>query len=217
MKRSSKHNENNTTQWKARGFRSSSDVEKGNSESNPSPRQTEKPPKVFAVPAGFKKSRLLNQECEEKSPISEVTDSSMIPKPTKPKTSEAKQRPTNKSSKKIKKEVKKPEGEASEEVVGQGKEEENPNPNKRKKQKFQGYTLFIGNLSYDTTKEDIQNHFAKCGAIKNVRIPLDKATNQSRGFGYIEVEEHVTYEVFQFQYFSIRLFNNFSSYFYRKC
>ena len=76
-----------------------------------------------------------------------------------------------------------------------GDAEANEESGKRKKQKFQGYTLFIGNLSYDTTKEDVLRHFAKCGTIKNVRIPLEKETNQPRGFGYIEVEEHVTYEV----------------------
>lgn len=70
-----------------------------------------------------------------------------------------------------------------------------PSKPKRKKQKFQGYTLFIGNLSYDTTTEDIQKHFAKCGPVKSVRIPVDKTTNQPRGFGYLEVEDHVTYEV----------------------
>ena len=55
--------------------------------------------------------------------------------------------------------------------------------------------MFIGNLSYDTTKEDIQNHFSKCGIIKNVRIPMDKETNNPRRFGYIQVDENVTYEV----------------------
>lgn len=75
-------------------------------------------------------------------------------------------------------------------------EETNEKKNfKRQKQKFQGYTLFIGNLSYDTKKEDLLNHFAKCGPIKTVRLPLEKDTNKPRGFAYLEVEDHVTYEV----------------------
>ena len=53
--------------------------------------------------------------------------------------------------------------------------------------------MVIDNLSYDTTKEDIQNHFSKCGIIKNVRIPME--TNNPRRFGYIQVDENVTYEV----------------------
>lgn len=81
------------------------------------------------------------------------------------------------------------------ETAGEGGEADKSGSSKRKKQKFQGYTLFIGNLSYDTTKDDVLRHFSKCGVIKNVRIPLEKTTNEPRGFGYIEVEEHVTYEV----------------------
>lgn len=33
---------------------------------------------------------------------------------------------------------------------------------KRKKQKFKGYSLFVGNLSYETTKEDLLKHFSVC-------------------------------------------------------
>lgn len=109
-----------------------------------------------------------------------------------------KKKPDKQSTPKGQKKKKIHEGESSAlhgEGNVEGKEKTEANNPKRKKQKFQGYNLFIGNLSYETTKEDILSHFAKCGPIKNVRIPMDKATNQPRGFGYIEVDEHVTYEV----------------------
>ena len=66
---------------------------------------------------------------------------------------------------------------------------------KRKKQKTKNYVLFIGNLSYETTNQDLMDHFAKCGTIKSVRIPTGKEDNKPRGFAYLEVDEHKTYEV----------------------
>jgi len=65
---------------------------------------------------------------------------------------------------------------------------------KRKKQKTKNYVLFIGNLSYETTNQDLMDHFAKCGTIKSVRIPTGKEDNKPRGFAYLEVDEHKTYE-----------------------
>ncbi|GJQ86809.1 hypothetical protein Trydic_g5596 [Trypoxylus dichotomus] len=56
------------------------------------------------------------------------------------------------------------------------------------------YVLFVGNLPYNVTKEDIQQHFAKIGKIKDIRIPLDKATNKCRGFGYLELLDQTSYE-----------------------
>ena len=43
-------------------------------------------------------------------------------------------------------------------------------PNKRKKQKFKGYCLFVGNLSYETTKEDLLKHFSVSFIIRKVTI-----------------------------------------------
>lgn len=57
------------------------------------------------------------------------------------------------------------------------------------------YVLFVGNLPFDVTQEDISQHFAKIGKIRDVRIPLDKQTNKCRGFAYVELLDQTTYEV----------------------
>ena len=48
--------------------------------------------------------------------------------------------------------------------------------------------LFVGNLSWDTTEDDLRQHFAKCGRVKSVKIITDKNTGKSKGFGFVEME-----------------------------
>jgi len=84
---------------------------------------------------------------------------------------------------------KKKNGEINDNAVGTTAE-----PLKRKKAKDRSYTLFIGNLSYDTTREDIFAHFHKCGYIKEVRVPRSKEDNSPRGFAYLEVDDSTVYE-----------------------
>jgi RNA recognition motif-containing protein len=45
--------------------------------------------------------------------------------------------------------------------------------------------LFIGGLSPQTTTEDLRNAFAKFGEISDVAVVTDRATSQSRGFGFV--------------------------------
>jgi len=46
--------------------------------------------------------------------------------------------------------------------------------------------LFVGNLSYQTGENDIQDYFAQVGAIKSVNLMMDKVTGKSRGFAFVE-------------------------------
>jgi cold-inducible RNA-binding protein len=46
--------------------------------------------------------------------------------------------------------------------------------------------LFVGNLSYQTGENDLQDYFAQVGAIKSVNLMMDKVTGKSRGFAFIE-------------------------------
>lgn len=46
--------------------------------------------------------------------------------------------------------------------------------------------LFVGNLSYQTAENDLQDYFAQAGAVKSVNLMLDKMTGRSRGFAFIE-------------------------------
>jgi cold-inducible RNA-binding protein len=45
--------------------------------------------------------------------------------------------------------------------------------------------LFVGNLSYDITENDIQDMFAACGPVSEVNLIVDRMTNRPRGFGFV--------------------------------
>jgi cold-inducible RNA-binding protein len=46
--------------------------------------------------------------------------------------------------------------------------------------------LFVGNLSFSTTKEDVEALFAQAGEIKEVFLPTDRETGRMRGFAFVE-------------------------------
>lgn len=47
--------------------------------------------------------------------------------------------------------------------------------------------IYVGNLSYNTTSEDLRQEFAAFGEVKSVDIMSDKLTGQSKGFGFVEM------------------------------
>jgi cold-inducible RNA-binding protein len=46
--------------------------------------------------------------------------------------------------------------------------------------------LFVGNLSYQTMENDLQDYFSQAGVVSAVNLMLDKFTGKSRGFAFIE-------------------------------
>jgi len=46
--------------------------------------------------------------------------------------------------------------------------------------------LFVGNLSYQTGENDLQDYFAQAGTVNSVNLMLDKTTGKSRGFAFVE-------------------------------
>ena len=46
--------------------------------------------------------------------------------------------------------------------------------------------LFVGNLSYQTMQEDLQEYFSQAGVVTSVNLMLDKVTGKSRGFAFVE-------------------------------
>jgi RNA recognition motif-containing protein len=46
--------------------------------------------------------------------------------------------------------------------------------------------LFVGNLPYDATEEEIRQHFSSVGSLSYVSIPLDRETGKKRGFAFVE-------------------------------
>ena len=47
--------------------------------------------------------------------------------------------------------------------------------------------LYVGNLSFQTTEDELSNLFTQVGAVESVRIITDRDTGRSRGFGFIEM------------------------------
>ena len=45
--------------------------------------------------------------------------------------------------------------------------------------------LYVGNLSFDTTENDLQDLFSPFGEVREVALIQDKFTNRSRGFGFV--------------------------------
>jgi cold-inducible RNA-binding protein len=62
--------------------------------------------------------------------------------------------------------------------------------------------LFVGNLPYDATEDDIRAHFATAGNVLNVFVPLDRETGRKRGFAFVEFNDGAEAQE------AIRLFNN---------
>lgn len=49
--------------------------------------------------------------------------------------------------------------------------------------------IFVGNLSYQTTQEELRAAFAQFGNVERVSIVTDRDTGQPRGFGFVEMTE----------------------------
>jgi RNA recognition motif-containing protein len=47
--------------------------------------------------------------------------------------------------------------------------------------------LFVGNLTYNTTENDLSDHFGQAGTVVSVNIMQDRATGRSRGFGFVDM------------------------------
>ena len=50
-----------------------------------------------------------------------------------------------------------------------------------------GKKLFVGNLSFNTTSEDLETLFAEHGTCESATVVTDRDTGRSRGFGFVEM------------------------------
>ena len=48
-------------------------------------------------------------------------------------------------------------------------------------------SIYVGNLSYEVTQEDLNAAFAEYGSVKQVQLPTDRETGRMRGFGFVEM------------------------------
>lgn len=47
--------------------------------------------------------------------------------------------------------------------------------------------LYVGNLSFRVTSEDLQEYFAAAGTVDSANVVIDRETGRSRGFGFVEM------------------------------
>ena len=51
------------------------------------------------------------------------------------------------------------------------------------------FRIYIGNLSFDTTEDSLNDLFGQHGQVQGVSIIMDRMTGRSRGFGFIEMAD----------------------------
>lgn len=53
-------------------------------------------------------------------------------------------------------------------------------------------SIYVGNLSYDVTQDDLTQIFAEYGKVSRVSLPTDRETGRPRGFAFVEMEDEST-------------------------
>ncbi len=48
-------------------------------------------------------------------------------------------------------------------------------------------SIYVGNLSFDVTREDLEEVFRDYGKVKKVALPTDRETGRLRGFAFVEM------------------------------
>jgi RNA recognition motif-containing protein len=48
-------------------------------------------------------------------------------------------------------------------------------------------SIYVGNLSFDATRDDINEVFVEYGSVKSVKLPTDRETGRVRGFAFVEM------------------------------
>lgn len=75
-------------------------------------------------------------------------------------------------------------------------EREKPTENKRKREDSQGSDnsrkIYVGNIKFDTTKDDLIGLFEQYGSVSEVYIPFNSQTGQGRGFAFVSMTEEDT-------------------------
>ena len=50
-------------------------------------------------------------------------------------------------------------------------------------------SIYVGNLSYSSTEQDIRELFEQHGNVTDVSVLMDRMTGRSRGFGFVEMDD----------------------------
>jgi RNA recognition motif-containing protein len=54
--------------------------------------------------------------------------------------------------------------------------------------------LYVGNIDYSATEEELAQHFSKFGQVQFVNIPINRYTGRARGFGFVTFAREVEAE-----------------------
>ncbi len=49
--------------------------------------------------------------------------------------------------------------------------------------------IYVGNMNYNTTEQELENLFGQYGTVASANIIIDRYTDRSKGFGFVEMEE----------------------------
>ncbi len=49
-------------------------------------------------------------------------------------------------------------------------------------------SIYVGNLSYEASQDDLSAVFAEYGKVVKVHLPVDRETGRKRGFGFVDME-----------------------------
>lgn len=74
----------------------------------------------------------------------------------------------------------------SQDAPGDSQETSSASKKSKLAKNVKAYVLFVGNIPYQVTKEDIEKHFLRTGGVKEVRLLTDKDTGKSKGCAYID-------------------------------
>ncbi len=50
-----------------------------------------------------------------------------------------------------------------------------------------GRKLYVGNLAYSATEQTLIDTFSQCGTVDSAKLIMDRDTNRSKGFGFVEM------------------------------
>ena len=69
--------------------------------------------------------------------------------------------------------------------------------------------LYVGNLAFQTSSEELQTLFAQAGTVESVSLIEDRETGRSRGFGFVDVQRPSA------QVLTVKLLDSSSAFFLR--
>src|SRR5213592_261903 len=73
-------------------------------------------------------------------------------------------------------------------LTHQGKSRPGEKPHLGKGMEFMSMKLYVGNLSFNTSSNELQTLFAQAGTVESVSLIEDRETGRSRGFGFVEMQ-----------------------------